>query len=580
MIVRFALSNYLTFDYREKPIECINMIPSKYKNKPDHIIDDVDLLKSSVFFGTNGVGKTNIIKGLECLKHLVLSRDTPSFVDDYCKFNKNNKNKPIRMEIEFIKRSPRWDVFSFFDLYYNNGYDGGISYKNSDNMKEWHNIFKKEYCSIKHYRYCIEIMPNDIKNPILYESISHIINGKESVIYKLGDRIDEFYDSKEPGEDCPNNMDIKTFQDSRQKLSKELDKYNHLKKELIEKINLCNYEKGAYAGESYAKDKIGAIDTQKKILETELKMVNAKLEDTLEKIKKSNNFVHNCENKDKNLKKKRNMIFSQVPLELLKKHSGGYSSYNEWAIISAMRDVYVWFKDTLSIIDVGDAVIPRNGYLDLEKINSLLSKFDTRIPSLEFEPVEDYASLLNICLKTRDHEIDRLVRYSKSSLFLSNNYLKIVRSGEDIYEMSFKDHSLMMKRLITRHKDGTKHELIEESDGTRRLIDLIHPLVDSPGDKVYIIDELDRRLHPLITKTYVELFFRPNLKNTQLLFTTHESRLVTTDLFRLDEIKFVNHDENRSTTVSRADSTIKDYSSRLDEMYLKNMLGGTPDIKD
>ena len=58
-----------------------------------------------------------------------------------------------------------------------------------------------------------------------------------------------------------------------------------------------------------------------------------------------------------------------------------------------------------------------------------------------------------------------------------------------------------------RHEDN--HELFEygeESDGTQKLIELVEIILNDE-EKTFIIDELDRSLHPQMTKKFVETFF-------------------------------------------------------------------------
>ena len=56
-----------------------------------------------------------------------------------------------------------------------------------------------------------------------------------------------------------------------------------------------------------------------------------------------------------------------------------------------------------------------------------------------------------------------------------------------------------------------------------------------------VIDELDRSLHPFLVQFLVELFHTPeiNQTNAQLIFTTHDTTLLSLDTFRRDQIYFV-----------------------------------------
>jgi len=84
-----------------------------------------------------------------------------------------------------------------------------------------------------------------------------------------------------------------------------------------------------------------------------------------------------------------------------------------------------------------------------------------------------------------------------------------------------------------------------ESGGTQKFLNMAGPLLDTieTGD-ILVIDELDARLHPLLTKTIVALFnSRANQKNAQLIFASHDTGLLTNKLFRRDQIWFTEKDQ-------------------------------------
>ena len=75
----------------------------------------------------------------------------------------------------------------------------------------------------------------------------------------------------------------------------------------------------------------------------------------------------------------------------------------------------------------------------------------------------------------------------------------------------------------------------EESDGTVRLLDFVPAFQDVILDnKVYIIDEIERSIHPLLIKELVSKFSRDTKTKGQLIFTTHESNLLDQEIFRQD----------------------------------------------
>lgn len=81
----------------------------------------------------------------------------------------------------------------------------------------------------------------------------------------------------------------------------------------------------------------------------------------------------------------------------------------------------------------------------------------------------------------------------------------------------------------------------QESEGTQKIFAMAGAIVDTLKDgKVLIVDELDTRLHVLISRAMVELFSstETNSNNAQLIFMTHDTNLLSNKLFRRDQIWF------------------------------------------
>ena len=114
----------------------------------------------------------------------------------------------------------------------------------------------------------------------------------------------------------------------------------------------------------------------------------------------------------------------------------------------------------------------------------------------------------------------------------------------------------------------------EESNGTNAYLDLIglvYNTLESGG--IFVADEIDAHLHPLLTEQIVALFNseKSNPKNAQLLFTTHNTNLLDLDILRRDQIWFTEKDEN--TSVSELFS-LDEYSIRKDAKVEKSYLLG------
>jgi uncharacterized protein len=94
--------------------------------------------------------------------------------------------------------------------------------------------------------------------------------------------------------------------------------------------------------------------------------------------------------------------------------------------------------------------------------------------------------------------------------------------------------------------DIEKHE----SEGTNKLFALAGILLDTlRKGKILLIDELDARLHPLITRELICLFnsSETNPHNAQLIFTTHDTNLLSSQIFRKDQIWFTEKDNKGAT---------------------------------
>jgi uncharacterized protein len=123
----------------------------------------------------------------------------------------------------------------------------------------------------------------------------------------------------------------------------------------------------------------------------------------------------------------------------------------------------------------------------------------------------------------------------------------------------------------------------EESAGTQRLYQLSGLLINLLEDGgVLIIDELDSRLHPLITFAIVKLFNSPktNPNNAQLIFTTHDTNLLSSNLFRKDQVWFTEKNRYGATDLySLIEYKISEQSS-FEQDYIAGKYGAVPFIGD
>jgi len=121
-------------------------------------------------------------------------------------------------------------------------------------------------------------------------------------------------------------------------------------------------------------------------------------------------------------------------------------------------------------------------------------------------------------------------------------------------------------------------DLTEESDGTRRLLNLIPALHDlRMRGATYFVDEIDRSMHPILVWKFLEFFLNSCSSGPrQLIVTTHESNLLDLDLLRRDEIWFAEKDQTGATRLY----SMMDFRVRKDleirKHYLQGRFGAVP----
>ncbi|MDV6167631.1 ATP-binding protein [Flavobacterium sp. DG1-102-2] len=177
--------------------------------------------------------------------------------------------------------------------------------------------------------------------------------------------------------------------------------------------------------------------------------------------------------------------------------------------------------------------------------------------------------------------IDELESYLESTeqkeayvSFQQSSQINVLRKKGDKYFVSF---------INTKHYNSDSlYDFDEESDGTNRLFEL-SPAFDQlifEGDVVYIIDELERSMHPLLAKELLRMYSLADTKNSQLIFTTHESHLLDNDLLRRDEIWFTEKKEDGSTEFYPLSNFNPRGDKVLERGYLEGRYGGIPYLGD
>lgn len=126
-------------------------------------------------------------------------------------------------------------------------------------------------------------------------------------------------------------------------------------------------------------------------------------------------------------------------------------------------------------------------------------------------------------------------------------------------------------------------ELADESDGTRKLMALA-PAIESVLSKggLLLIDGIEKDLHPALVEFIIAKFQskKTNPKGAQLIFTTHNTELLSMELLRKDQLYFVDKHIDDGTSELYSISTFSTRTTdNIRKGYLLGKYGAIPDIE-
>lgn len=245
-----------------------------------------------------------------------------------------------------------------------------------------------------------------------------------------------------------------------------------------------------------------------------------------------------------------------------------------------------WFKNTLTLIAptesaamLGHQLANNQDFLTFA--GNFLKASSTGVDSLAPNKIElSEEQLRNLLPKSIVNElVDSLDDDEQTTL------VQLGEGNELIIER--KDGNKFFKITIQAVHNSTNGsnvslDLTDESDGTRRLLNLmpaLHKL--QTNNSVFFIDEIDRSMHPILVWKFLEFFLNSCDKgHRQIIVTTHETNLLHLDLLRRDEIWFTEKNENLETQLySLADFKVRN-DLDIRKHYLQGRFGAIPFMGD
>lgn len=246
-------------------------------------------------------------------------------------------------------------------------------------------------------------------------------------------------------------------------------------------------------------------------------------------------------------------------------------------IFAEIREVYEWFENMIILFPDSKYDGLNEVAADSEKkmfFSSVISYFDTGIESVESEPQQmDFDKILNR-ISREDAE---MLKINISNIV--NEYPMMLKLDGQVYELRKDENgTIVYNKLLLNH--GNSEDMFDyndESDGTKRLFDLIPLFYENRKVSMILIDEIDRSLHTNLTRKFMELFYEvAEERDCQLIATTHDSNLLDLELLRQDEIWFVERQEDHSSKVFSLNKFKERFDKKIDKEYLLGRYGAIP----
>ncbi len=246
--------------------------------------------------------------------------------------------------------------------------------------------------------------------------------------------------------------------------------------------------------------------------------------------------------------------------------------------IDDLLRVLDWFQNTLTIWYPHSKTPSLEFELQQsERLTTLyrefLSYFDTGIDGITLEEIDMDQTELPERVK-EEVKSSLLNRTSDKTTAIIDNPVKNIR----YFFSKNEQDEISVCKLMTKHRiEGSDNEMSyfdvhEESDGTQRIMDFIPMLIDLfAGDNVFIVDEMERSLHPNLIYELLDLFLEHSTGiDSQLILASHATTLLTQDLLRKDEIWFVKKDKTGASSIY----SLEEYNIRFDKKIRKDYLLG------
>jgi uncharacterized protein len=248
--------------------------------------------------------------------------------------------------------------------------------------------------------------------------------------------------------------------------------------------------------------------------------------------------------------------------------------------LSEVKSAFEWFEKTLQIISPESKPAALALQMDFDQpfksfAHDMLCAYGLGISKIDVEvkPIEEVV---------RPEHNENTLETIRETFAGNEGFITLHHSqtGDELVVVK-ENGSVVGKQLKITQSDKAGQEaefhLNELSDGTIRLLDFLPAFWDVVlKPKVYVVDELERSMHPALAKELVSTFSHDPKTRGQLIFTTHESNLLDQSIFRQDEVWFAEKSPAGSTDLYSLSDFKEHHTIDIRKGYLNGRYGAIP----
>lgn len=258
--------------------------------------------------------------------------------------------------------------------------------------------------------------------------------------------------------------------------------------------------------------------------------------------------------------------------------------YDDTSKLLFFQEVFGWLMNNIIVINPNVGISNTEAYYSdesLENISRLIQTFDTGVTEIKTRKITAEEMSKMIPTDVVQGIFNHLMAQMRLTGMPSIQMTWRVEGGFFNIRIIQGNPEPEITTLVLKHgKSAFDFNFAEESDGTKRLFDLIDMLLTDRPDTLFVVDELERSLHPKLTEHFLKLFMEAHDgTRMQLIFTTHEDTIMDQVLFRRDEIWFVERDADNASNIYSLDRFKERYDKKLSKAYLEGRYGAIPVFK-